>query len=225
VSETAIDEALRAVRAALADTAAWLVGGTPRDRALGRDTFDLDIVLDAPIETAARAIARAAGGAACFELSEDFSGWRVIAREGSWQVDVQPLRGSSLSADLALRDFTINAIAEPLAGGEPIYDPLGGIADLAARRLRMASAHAFADDPLRVLRLVRLALDLGFEPDSDTAHAASVAAPELRGVSGERVFMELRRILASPRALQGDRVLEHLERVAMNVAVVVAALL
>jgi putative nucleotidyltransferase with HDIG domain len=213
VSETVTGEALRAVRAALADTAAWLVGGAPRDRALGRDTFDLDIVVDTPAETAARAIARAAGAAACFELSEDFSGWRVLARDCSWQVDVQPLRGGSLVADLALRDFTVNAIATPIAGGEDV-DPLGGLDDLLARRLRMASSRAFADDPLRVLRLVRLALDLGFEPDPDTARAASVAAPELRGVSGERVFMELRRILASPRALEGMALMDSLGIVA-----------
>ncbi len=208
MSETA-PEALRAVRTALADTPAWLVGGAPRDRALGRDTFDLDVVVDTPPETAARAIARAAGGAACFELSEDFSGWRVVARDRSWQVDVQPLRGGSLSADLALRDFTVGAIAEPVAGGEPI-DPLGGLVDLSAHRLRMASSRAFADDPLRVLRLVRLALDLGFEPDSDTAHAAARAAPELRNVSGERVFMELRRIIASPRVLDGLALMDSL---------------
>lgn len=209
MSETAPAEALRAVRAALTTTAAWLVGGATRDRALGRDTFDLDIVVDAPTETAARAIARAAGGAACFELSEDFSGWRVVARDRSWQVDVQPLRGGSLYADLALRDFTVDAIAEPVADGEPI-DPLGGLDDLAARRLRMASPRAFTDDPLRVLRLVRLALDLGLEPDSDTARAASSAAPELRNVSGERVFMELRRIIASPRVLDGIALMDSL---------------
>ncbi len=199
-----------AVRAGLAGTAAWLVGGALRDRTLGRDTFDLDIVVDAPPETAARAIARAAGGAACFELSEDFSGWRVLARDRSWQVDVQPLRGGSLSADLALRDFTVDAIAESVSGDEPIYDPLGGIADLAARRLRMASPRAFVDDPLRVLRLVRLALDFDLEPDLDTARAASATAPVLRGISGERVFMELRRIIASPRVLDGLALMDSL---------------
>jgi len=203
-------EALRAARAALAGTAAWLVGGAPRDRALGRDTLDLDIVVDSCARDAARAIARAAGGAACFELSEEFSGWRVVARERTWQVDVQPLRGGSLAADLALRDFTIGAIAEPLAGGERVYDPLGGLVDLAARRLRMASPRAFADDPLRVLRLVRLALDLDFQIDPDTAAAARAAAPELRRVSGERVFMELRRIVASPRALDGLQLMDSL---------------
>ncbi len=211
-SAPAPGEALCAVRAALVDTPAWLVGGAPRDRALGRDTFDLDIVLDGSPATAARAIARAAArGAACFELSEDFSGWRVVARDRSWQVDVQPMRGGSLSADLSLRDFTVNAIAMPVAGGEPIYyDPLRGCADIAARRLRMASPGAFVDDPLRVLRLVRLALDLGFEPDPDTARAASAAAPDLRQVSGERVFMELRRIVASPGVLDGLALMDSL---------------
>lgn len=204
-------EALRAVRDALADTPAWLVGGAPRDRALGRDTFDLDVVVDASPATAARAIARAAGGAACFELSEDFSGWRIVARNRSWQVDVQSMRGGSLAADLALRDFTVDAIAEPVAGGEPIYyDPLGGLADLAVRKLRMASPRAFADDPLRVLRLVRLSLDLGFDADPETARAASLAAPDLRRVSGERVFMELRRIVASPRVLDGLALMDSL---------------
>ncbi len=200
--ENAPGEALRFVRDALLDTPAWLVGGALRDRALGRDTFDLDVVVDTSPATAARAVARAAGGAACFELSEDFSGWRVVARDRSWQVDVQPLRGGSLAADLKLRDFTVNAIAEPVSGGAPI-DPLGGLADLAARRLRTASPRAFADDSLRVLRLVRLALDLDFEPDSEAARTASVTAPDLQRVSGERVFMELRRIVASPRVLDG----------------------
>jgi putative nucleotidyltransferase with HDIG domain len=209
VSEPQPAEALRAVRAALAGAAAWLVGGAPRDRALGRDTCDLDVVIDAPPEAAARAIARAAGGAACFELSEDFSGWRVAARDRSWQVDVQPLRGGSLAADLALRDFTVNAIATPLAGGEDV-DPLGGRDDLAARRLRMASPRAFADDPLRILRLVRLALELDLEPDPETARAAALAAPALHGISGERVFMELRRVLASPRALDGLQLMDSL---------------
>jgi putative nucleotidyltransferase with HDIG domain len=200
------------VRAALSEQSslAWLVGGAPRDRVLGRDTFDLDVIVESSPENAARAIARAAGGAACFELSEEFSGWRVVARDRSWQVDVQRLRGGSLHADLALRDFTVNALAEPVADGESIEDPLGGLADLAAGRLRMASSRAFADDPLRVLRLVRFALELELEPDPDTAAAARSAAPHLVGVSGERTFMELRRILASSRVLEGLALMESL---------------
>ena len=74
----------------------------------------------------------------------------------------------------------------------------------------MASPRTFADDPLRVLRLVRLALDLDLDLESQTAHAASVAAPQLRDVSGERVFMELRRIIASPRVLEGLQLMDSL---------------
>ena len=107
-------------------------------------------------------------------------------------------------ADLGLRDFTVNAIAEPIEGGAPI-DPLGGLEDLTARRLRMAGPRRFADDPLRVLRLVRMAVELDLEPEPQTSGAARAQAGGLRGVSAERVFIELRRILAAPRARRGTR--------------------
>jgi poly(A) polymerase len=196
------DDALAVARSALAGKRAWLVGGAPRDRALGRETADLDVVIDGDPAQAARAVAHAAGRAACFELSEDYGAWRVVARDGAWQVDVEPLRGGTLEADLALRDFTVNSIAEPVEGGAPI-DPLGGLADLAARRLRMAGPSAFADDALRVLRLVRIAVELDLQPEPDTLRAARAGVDGLRGVSSERVFMELRRIFAAPRALRG----------------------
>jgi poly(A) polymerase len=195
-------DALNAARTALAGRPAWLVGGAPRDRALGRDVLDVDVVIDGDTAEAARAVARAAGRAACFALSDEYGAWRVVARDHSWQVDVEPLRGGSLEADLALRDFTVNAIAEPLSGGEPI-DPLGGLVDLDDRRLRMAGPGAFADDPLRVLRLVRIAIELDLRPEAATLTAARAHAGGLDRVSGERVFTELRRILAAPLALRG----------------------
>jgi poly(A) polymerase len=197
-----MSEGLHAARTALAGRRAWLVGGAPRDRALGRSIADLDVVVDGDAAEAARAVTGAVGGAACFALSEDFGAWRILPRDRSWQLDVEPLRGGSLETDLALRDFTVNAIAEPIEGGAPI-DPLGGLADLAARRLRMASPGAFAEDPLRVLRLVRMAVELGLEPERETLRGALAQADALRGVSAERVFIELRRILAAPQALQG----------------------
>jgi poly(A) polymerase len=195
-------DGLQAARTALADRRAWLVGGAIRDRALGRATADADIVVDGDPGEAARAIARAAGRAACFALSEEFGAWRVTARDSSWQVDVEPLRGGSLPADLALRDFTVNAIAEPLGGGAAI-DPLGGLADLQAGRLRVAGPSAFADDPLRVLRLVRVAVELGLEPDAEALREAALQVEALARVSPERVFVELRRIVASAEALHG----------------------
>jgi putative nucleotidyltransferase with HDIG domain len=198
-----------AARTALSGERAWLVGGAVRDALLGRRTADVDVVVDGDPERAARAVARGARPAACFALSREFGSWRVVAHEHAWQVDVEPLRGATIEADLALRDFTVNAIAEPLAGGEAI-DPLGGIGDLRARRLRMAGAGAFEDDPLRVLRLVRLALELELEPDAQTVRSAGTHAPRLRQVSAERVFAELRRILAAPRVRRGLELMDAL---------------
>jgi putative nucleotidyltransferase with HDIG domain len=193
---------IEAARGALAGANAWFVGGVVRDRLLGRETADLDIVLDGDPAEAARAVARAGARAACFALSEEFGSWRVVARDRSWQVDVEPMRGGTLEEDLALRDFTVNAIAEPLTGGEPI-DPLGGRADLSAQRLRMAGPAAFIDDPLRVLRMVRVAVELGFEVEPETQHAAVCAVDGLSGVSAERIFAELRRIIAAEAARRG----------------------
>jgi poly(A) polymerase len=201
--------ALQAARAALAGTRAWLVGGAVRDRLLGRASADLDVVVAGDSAHAARAIAHAAGRANRFALSEEFGSWRVIARDHAWQIDVEPLRGDSIEADLALRDFTVNAIAEPLAGGGPI-DPLGGLADLQAGRLRMAGPGAFAADPLRVLRLVRIALELQLHVEESTSRLARAHARELRDVSAERVFAELRRVIASPRVRCGLELLEQL---------------
>jgi poly(A) polymerase len=206
-------DALEVVRSALAGRRAWLVGGAVRDHVLGRPVADFDVVLDGDPGEGARAIAktaRAVGvGAACFALSEDFGAWRVVAREGSWQVDVERMRGESLEADLALRDFTVNAVAEPLQGGAP-FDPLGGLTDLGAGRLRLAGQGAFKDDPLRVLRLVRVAVELDLEPESQAIAAAREQANGLRDVSPERVFMELQRIIASPQALRGLELMDDL---------------
>jgi putative nucleotidyltransferase with HDIG domain len=206
-------QALEIVRSALEERRAWLVGGAVRDRLLGRPGADLDVVLDGDPGEGAREIARAAKSAgtpaACFALSQEFGAWRVVAREGAWQVDVEAMRGDSLEADLRLRDFTVNAIAEPLAGGEPL-DPLGGLGDLHAGRLRMASPDAFKDDPLRVLRLVRVAVELELEPEAEAMAAARAQAHRLEQVSPERVFLELQRIVASAQVLRGLELMSEL---------------
>jgi poly(A) polymerase len=205
---------LEAAREALAGSPAWLVGGAVRDALLGRATADYDIVVDGDPQRAAQAVARAGGRAACFALSEEFGSWRVVARDNSWQVDVEPLRGQTLQDDLALRDFTVNAIAQPLAGGAPI-DPLGGGADLRARRLRLAGTGAFERDPLRVLRLVRVAVELGLTPDEDALRQARRYAAGLASVSGERIFVELRRTLATPAARAGIELIAQIGALAV----------
>jgi putative nucleotidyltransferase with HDIG domain len=199
---------LALAREALGDTPAWLVGGALRDRLLGRPTDDLDVVVDGPVKEAARALGRLARAAA-FPLSEAFGVWRVVAHDPGWQVDLLPVNGPSIEEDLAARDFTVNAIAEPLDGGEPI-DPFGGREDLAAGRLRMVSAQAFAADPLRVLRAARLACELHLEPDPETRAAAADHAQALGRVAPERVFAELKRIVGARSALRGLHEMDRL---------------
>jgi poly(A) polymerase len=196
---------LAAARAALAGQDAWLVGGAVRDRLLGRVTTDFDVALPGDPRGAARRLARATG-AAPFSLSDAFGAWRVVAPDGAWQVDFVPLRDGDLAADLAARDFTVNAIAEPLAGGEPV-DPHGGAADLAARRLRLVAPGALADDPLRTLRAVRLAVELELDIEPATGAAVTAEAPALAGVSPERVFAELKRVVVAPAVLRGMELL------------------
>lgn len=203
------EEALAIARGALADRPAWLVGGAVRDRLLGRraQPADLDLAIAGEVEGAARTLARAAR-AAVFPLSDAFGAWRVVARGGAWQADLSPLLGETIEQDLAQRDFTINAIAEPLAGGEPI-DPTGGREDLAARRLRMVAPQAFAADPLRVLRLPRFACELALGAEPATIDAAARHAAGLAQVAAERVFAELKRIVASPDPLAGIELMER----------------
>jgi putative nucleotidyltransferase with HDIG domain len=184
----------------------WLVGGAVRDRVLGRSCTDFDVVVAGDAQEPARALARATGGH-CFALSDRFGAWRVIDRDRRWQVDVMTLIGETIEADLARRDLTINAIAEPLGGGAPI-DPFGGLEDLAAGRIRMVSDSAFQEDPLRVLRVARLACELGFIAELATVGAARAAAPALDGVAGERIFAELKRIVCADRALDGLRLMD-----------------
>jgi putative nucleotidyltransferase with HDIG domain len=186
--------------ARLADQA-WLVGGAVRDRLLARPTADYDVAVTGEPRRLARALGRALDGHV-FSLSEGFGVWRVVARDHRWQVDLLPLGAGGIEDDLAKRDLTINAIAQPLQGGD-FVDPFGGLADLQARRLRMVAPDAFIRDPLRTLRLARLACELGFSADPETISTASASAPGLGQVAGERVFAELKRIVISERPLAG----------------------
>ena len=187
-------------REVLAGEEAYVVGGAVRDDLLGRPLVDLDVaVRDAP--GAARKFARRTGGSP-FALSDRWGAWRVVLDQGR-TVDFTPLR-DGIEGDLATRDFTVNAIAVPLAGGAAI-DPFGGLADLEARLLRAVSPRIFENDPLRLLRAARLEDELGFRLDPETEglareHAALVTRP-----AGERILGELLRLSA-----RGYRRLEEL---------------
>ena len=145
-------------------------------------------------ERAARLFAGESGGAP-FPLSERHGAWRVALADGR-TVDFTPLN-RPIEADLATRDFSINAIAERVGSDETV-DPFNGFGDLEAKRLRAVGESVFQDDPLRLLRGPRLEDELPFDfrlvPETEALirrDAELVTRP-----SKERVLGELRRLSA-----------------------------
>ncbi|MCR4406728.1 MAG: HD domain-containing protein [Anaerolineae bacterium] len=180
----------------------YLVGGCVRDALLGRSSRDFDFVVLGRALPLARRVANHFG-AAFYALDAERDTGRVIFRlnEGQEQfcVDFAAARGGSIIADLALRDFTINAIAVHLNDGQ-LVDPHNGRADLSAGVLRAVSDCAFRDDPLRTMRGVRLAVELGFEMEPRTEALLRQAVPLLAEVSAERARDEFCKLLSLPKA-------------------------
>lgn len=202
-------ESVAVARAAAGDAHAWVVGGAVRDAALGADVHHLDVVVSPGDEKhLARSIADAAGGHS-FLLSEEHATWRAVAAAEGWHADVAALRAETLEADLAARDFALNAVAVPLAGGGPI-DPLGGLDDAERRVLRAASPASFEDDPLRLLRAARLAAAHALEPDPETVRLARAVAARAAEPAPERQFAELRAMLTGPDPLRALDLLSDL---------------
>jgi len=180
------------VHEVLAGQEAWFVGGAVRDELLGRPIVDVDVVCSDPA-AAARAYAKRSGGFP-FALSEQHSSWRVVL-DGRRTVDFTPVHGS-IESDLARRDFTVNAIAIPVDGGEHV-DPSGGREDLQLRLLRAVSETIFEDDPLRLLRAVRLEEELGFRLAPLTEELVRKQSQLVAKAAGERVVAELGRMTAA----------------------------
>jgi len=192
----------------------WVVGGAVRDAILGRPVVDLDLALAGDPEPAARQIAEHGGGVA-FELSAEHGTWRALAADRGWHADVSALRGQTIEADLGDRDFTVNAIAVPLAAldDEPV-DPFEGVADLGAGVLRAVSSASFADDPLRILRAARLGAELGLELDPATRALAIESRARAGEPAGERQLAELRAMVGGPDPIAGLVLLDELEATA-----------
>jgi tRNA nucleotidyltransferase/poly(A) polymerase len=196
---------LDSVRTALRDRSVYLVGGAVRDAILNRPVHDLDFALDRDgIKTArlvANELSRTGTGtitkADFYPLDPERDTGRVLVpQEGEAPIcmDFAAFRGADLEADLLGRDFTVNAIAIDLHTNE-IHDPLGGVIDLKEKRLRLCAPTACTDDPVRILRGVRLARDFGFHIQPEARAAMKEAAPRLADISPERLRDELFRIL------------------------------
>jgi putative nucleotidyltransferase with HDIG domain len=205
----AVAPIVMAVREALGGTeGVWVVGGAVRDAALGREILDLDLAVAGDPGAVAKAIGRGLGEHA-FELSAEFGTWRVVSPSRAWQIDLTALRGETIESDLAERDFTIGAVAVPLAGGE-LLDPHAGLADLGEKRLRAVGEESFLADPLRLLRAARLTAELDLEIDERTVALARAAAGRAAEPAGERQLAELRQLVGGPDPLRGVSLLGEL---------------
>ncbi|MDH7487127.1 MAG: HD domain-containing protein [Anaerolineae bacterium] len=194
------------------DSPIWLVGGYVRDLLLGRETNDLDFAVPSGAIPLARAVADRFNGA-FFPLDERLDMGRALLQEAgqTFIVDICRLRGPDLAGDLALRDFTINAMALDLHADRPeLIDLQGGRQDLAARLVRAVSERSFRDDPVRLLRAVRLAAELGFTLEEQTVAWLQRDAAWLAWSPLERVRYEMVRIVALAGAADHLRQLDSL---------------
>nr|WP_290668267.1 HD domain-containing protein [Ardenticatena sp.] len=189
--------------------AAWLVGGYVRDALLNRPSRDADIVVQAEGMHWARRLADALEGA-FVPLDEENDIGRVVFRtpDGVFIIDVSGMRGGSIEADLVARDFTINALALAAEDGR-LVDVTGGYADLNRRVVRMVSPRTFEDDPLRLMRGVRMVATLGFVLEAATMQTMQAHAHRLPAVAAERVRDEFLKIMAVPRAAMHVALLER----------------
>jgi tRNA nucleotidyltransferase/poly(A) polymerase len=203
---------LDSVRAVLPDDrVVYLVGGAVRDLLLARSTHDLDFSMSGEaIKTARRVADALKADFYPLDLERDTGRVIVTATDGTRTVmDFAAFRGPDLEADLLGRDFTLNAMAVDVRT-QALYDPLGGVLDLREKRLRQCSPSAFTDDPVRILRAVRLAAAFGFHILPETRQAMKKAVKLLPNVSAERQRDELFRILEGQQPATSLRALDML---------------
>ena len=223
-----VRDALRSREGVQEELTVYLVGGAVRDALLGRPIHDLDFSLAGDAIKTARRVADALK-ANFYPLDTERDTGRVIvtSEDGSHTtLDFASFRsadslisspvpaalvqaGRSLESDLRGRDFTLNAIALSLSDNS-IHDPLGGAMDLKEKRLCACSPSAFTDDPVRILRGVRLAAKFGFHILPETRKAMKEAVGVLEKVSPERLRDELFRIFDGPQPATCLRALEWL---------------
>ena len=213
-----------AAAAAEAGARAWIVGGYVRDHLLGRQHPDLDVVVEEGRGfEVAEAFARRLGarppvvfprfGTAQVTLPDGRLVEFASARAESYARDSRKpeVRPGTLEEDLRRRDVTVNALLMDLEG--EVHDPLGsGLADLDARVLRtpLDPRATFDDDPLRMLRAIRFAAQLGFELEPGLLPAMRELRERARPpvLSAERTKDELQKMLLSPRPALALELLE-----------------
>lgn len=203
----------------------YVVGGFVRDRLLGIPCKDMDFVTTGDGPDLAEKVSQLLGPEAS-ELSvfktfgtamiryRDLELEFVGARKESYSSDSRKpsVEQGTLRDDQLRRDFTINALAASLQGEDryTLIDPFDGVNDLTKKLIitPLDPAQTFSDDPLRMMRAIRFASQLGFQIDPETLDAISAMRDRISIVSMERISYELNKIILSPVPSKGFLLLE-----------------
>jgi tRNA nucleotidyltransferase (CCA-adding enzyme) len=189
---------------------AYVVGGAVRDELLGIPHKDEDFLVPGVDQDGLRAALKPHGRVEDMEVHGQLVGVRFHPHDAGMRellprgIELTPPRAERstgpghrdfaivadpaipLAEEMGRRDFTVNAMGRRLETGE-LIDPFGGVRDLARRELRTVSPTSFREDPLRILRGLRLVSQLGFELAGETLTEMKAEAGGLRHVSGERI--------------------------------------
>ncbi|MDO8614783.1 MAG: HD domain-containing protein [Dehalococcoidia bacterium] len=213
-----LDSRCRALLARLAtffagrDITAYATGGFLRDALLGQRIHDIDLSIGADPLVVGPDLAAALEGH-YFVLDAEKRLARVLLPAEELHIDLLPIRGE-IAEDLRRRDYTIDALAaalgEAVTGRAAIIDPTGGLADLQSRTVRLTEEAALLADPLRLLRGARIATQVDFRVAPQTAELIRRHAALVTRSAPERQRDELMRILGTPRAAAGLRLLDDL---------------
>lgn len=207
--------ALESLLPLLGEASIWLVGGAIRDKFLNADSVDYDFAVADNARKIARGFADSLG-AFYFDLDSERDTGRVIYiddRKRRFLFDFARLRGASILEDLRTRDFTINSLAVDLNNPHEIIDPTQGLIDIKDGIIRAASKGSFLEDPIRVLRVVRFAIQIEGRIESDTLALLRGSIEKLSSISVERIRDEIFRIFALPHPIGAIRLMDHLDLV------------
>jgi len=198
---------------------AYFVGGAVRDLLLGRAPDDVDVTTSARPETIQALFGRAIPVGAAFGIITvvidgvpiEVATFRAERGYSDGRRPDHVVYTDDEALDVTRRDFTVNGLLLDPASNE-IVDCVGGVDDLRAGILRTIGDPVvrFGEDHLRILRFVRFAAKLGFEPDPASMAAAAAAADKLRLIAAERIRAELEKILTGPRPAEGFEMLAEL---------------
>jgi tRNA nucleotidyltransferase/poly(A) polymerase len=185
----------------------YVVGGAVRDAYLHRPIQDVDLAVAEDARSTARQIANALKGD-FFVLDDERDVGRALVNtpQGRMVIDVTRFRGQDLLADLADRDFTLNAMAVELSDLNQLIDPLGGQHDIEGKLLRRCSLHGVASDPIRALRAVRQSVQFGMRIEAETLRDVRANTTRLTDTSPERVRDEFFKLLSLPNPATALRI-------------------